>query len=698
LPGGEIVRYEYATHLPRPTRVIYPDGRVQDVARNARGFVTSLVENGQLVFRQEVDSAGRVIRRVTGDGEELTFEYDAMGRLAVAEANECSLSVTRDALGRVTAEAWDHGSIGHAYDEPDAFRRMTVTTAAAGDDGDGHDADAFVTELVAKARGELIVRVAGRDAGALVYDPLSRLRSLSCESADDGVRVDSRYNNSALPAQRQVSGPAEVPIRKDQYEYDASGRLQSTARIDRARDGHARHDRTTRYRRDGLGRLSQETITTRAHTDEPPLTLERHARWEYDATGNRVRAATWLGTDDDAALLDERGYREGNRVVSGAGVELAYDIRGRVIARREADGGTTRFSWNALNRLREVRLPDGQMLRMTYDPLGRRVAVEGPEGATRFLYNGDNLVHETRPDGAHRHYMYASGSFRPILCFDRAAESDDWSGSAYVTDPRGCPEALIGGDGRVRWDATVSPWGERSVTASDENVRQPLLLPGQYVDEAAGIAYNRARYYMPDLGAYLSPDPIGLDGGDRQFAYADDPICWIDPLGLSNADYTPPSPAALACGPLQAPWETRRGELDLDRDIRVVLPGHPMVLDLNETDRYLYAIGPDGTVYYSPQSPQAAGSLEIVKHTTLAGRDPNNPSQARPMRVAGEINYDEESGQWIMDGASGRYSYDANTNQETRTPENVAAAARLANAEPGGTPVVPSPHVFPPRR
>ena len=156
--------------------------------------------------------------------------------------------------------------------------------------------------------------------------------------------------------------------------------------------------------------------------------------------------------------------------------------------------------------------------------------------------------------------------------------------------------------------------------------------------------------------------------------------CWIDPLGLSNADYVPP-PEVAACGPLQAPWETRPGELDIDADIRVVLPGSPMVLDPNETDRYLYAIGPDGTVYYSPQSPQAMGSDEIVKHTTIAGEDPDNPGKARPMRVAGEINYDPASGQWIMDGNSGRYSYDARTRRE-RTPDNVAAAAALANAEP----------------
>jgi RHS repeat-associated protein len=688
LPGGETVRYEYATHLQRPTRVTYADGRVQDVGRNPRGFVTSLTENGQLVFRQDVDSAGRVIRRLTGDGEEVTFEYDPLGRLAVAESDACSVAVTRDGLGRVIAEAWDHGTVGHAYDEPDAFRRMTVTTSDIAEE----DTDDFVTELVRKGSGALQVRVAGRDAGEIVYDPLSRLQLLSCGPAGRGARVETRFGNSALPLERRVAGAADEQIRADKYAYDAGGRLLSTTRSDRA--GHTpRPDYTTRYRRDGLGRLSEECVEIDAGAPRIP---ERRVSWQYDAKGNRVRVRTQLGANDDAAVVDDHRYLEGNRLTTGDGVELSYDERGRVVARREADGRVTRFTWNALNRLRHVHLPDGSALRMTYDPLGRRVAVDGPDGVTRFLYNGDNLVHETRPDGAQRHYMYASGSFRPIMCFDRTADAAEWTESLYVTDPRGCPEALIGPDGQVRWDATVGPWGERTATPSDEDIHQPLLLPGQYVDAAAGIAYNRARYYMPDLGTYLSPDPIGLDGGDHPYAYADDPICWIDPLGLSNADYTPPSPEALACGPLQAPWMTRDGELTMTDDIRVVLPGYPMVLDLNETDRYLYAIGPDGTVYYSPQTPQGV-EFEIVKHTTLAGKDPNNPSQARPMRVAGEIKYDEDSGQWVMDGASGRYSYDGNTNQETRTPENVAAAAHLANAEPGGTPVVASPHVFPPQ-
>ena len=41
------------------------------------------------------------------------------------------------------------------------------------------------------------------------------------------------------------------------------------------------------------------------------------------------------------------------------------------------------------------------------------------------------------------------------------------------------------------------------------------------------------RYYDPDTGRYLTPDPIGLAGGINPFVYAEsNPINWIDPFGL----------------------------------------------------------------------------------------------------------------------------------------------------------------------
>ncbi|EJM61960.1 RHS repeat-associated core domain-containing protein, partial [Pseudomonas sp. GM48] len=40
--------------------------------------------------------------------------------------------------------------------------------------------------------------------------------------------------------------------------------------------------------------------------------------------------------------------------------------------------------------------------------------------------------------------------------------------------------------------------------------------------------------YHPDLGRYLSPDPVKLAGGLNPYRYTRNPTGWVDPLGLSG--------------------------------------------------------------------------------------------------------------------------------------------------------------------
>jgi len=89
----------------------------------------------------------------------------------------------------------------------------------------------------------------------------------------------------------------------------------------------------------------------------------------------------------------------------------------------------------------------------------------------------------------------------------------------------------------VCWAAHHDPWGniEEEFNADPEHFEQTLRLPGQQHDKATGLYYNRHRFYDPRLGAYISQDPIGLDGGEMNlFAYVRNPLGWIDPLGLSG--------------------------------------------------------------------------------------------------------------------------------------------------------------------
>ena len=60
------------------------------------------------------------------------------------------------------------------------------------------------------------------------------------------------------------------------------------------------------------------------------------------------------------------------------------------------------------------------------------------------------------------------------------------------------------------------------------------VYPGQYYDPETELHYNYFRYYNPQTGRYITPDPIGLEGGINLFLYvAGNPVNLIDPSGLS---------------------------------------------------------------------------------------------------------------------------------------------------------------------
>ena len=66
-----------------------------------------------------------------------------------------------------------------------------------------------------------------------------------------------------------------------------------------------------------------------------------------------------------------------------------------------------------------------------------------------------------------------------------------------------------------------------------DRIRIPFLFQGQYYDHETELAYNRFRYYSPELGRYISEDPIRLLGGITLHAYVEDRLMGLDPLGLS---------------------------------------------------------------------------------------------------------------------------------------------------------------------
>ncbi|SFO31626.1 RHS repeat-associated core domain-containing protein [Pseudomonas syringae] len=85
-------------------------------------------------------------------------------------------------------------------------------------------------------------------------------------------------------------------------------------------------------------------------------------------------------------------------------------------------------------------------------------------------------------------------------------------------------------EGQIVWQAKYRAWGAVEKLVVNE-VEQNLRFQGQYFDAETGLHYNTFRYYDPEIGRFITQDPIGLSGGTNLYLHTFSPNNWIDPLG-----------------------------------------------------------------------------------------------------------------------------------------------------------------------
>ena len=255
-----------------------------------------------------------------------------------------------------------------------------------------------------------------------------------------------------------------------------------------------------------------------------------------------------------------------------------YDALGRRIAKTDSFG-TTHFTWDGMRLLQESRGGHSSTYGYesgSYAPLARIVGSGGREphaAATHALGGGlDNAqskqasVPTTNPGWSDRFNVGVAANDGPT---DGLARADAKTAAAtatptaqaaqvyyFHTQPNGLPEELSDNSGHLVWTAQYSTLGstvreewqsydeagrpvqrlQQQSANQTVQLQQNLRMQGQYLDRETGLHYNTFRYYDADLGAFTTPDPIGLSGGLNLHQYAPNPISWIDPWGWSPCD------------------------------------------------------------------------------------------------------------------------------------------------------------------
>ena len=248
--------------------------------------------------------------------------------------------------------------------------------------------------------------------------------------------------------------------------------------------------------------------------------------FRYDAAANRLN----FNTSQFDQVKD-------NRIKKWRDQEYAYDAWGNLIEKRSGLSKLQTFTYDCENRLVRAETMVNSRVHSVgtyrYDSLGRRIGktseIGGQTEHKQFLWQGLRMLREETPWQSSL-YIYEPGSYAPLARVDQNEGEPDQKLYYFHTDQIGTPLEMTDVDGQIVWQATYKAWGEVETLPVSE-VEQNLRFQGQYFDDETGLHYNTFRYYDPEVGRFLSQDPIGLLGGKNLYQYTPNPTQWIDPLG-----------------------------------------------------------------------------------------------------------------------------------------------------------------------
>ena len=299
------------------------------------------------------------------------------------------------------------------------------------------------------------------------------------------------------------------------YTYDADG---NTTHI----TDSATSARTSILAYDGLDRLTSAAIAG--------IDGNLPTRYQYNALDQITEASQGTHT---------RTFTYGTAISRGdwllsvsdnqtGETDYGYDAQGNLASR-----GGVAYTFDVGNRLRNVAGEEGGY---AYDGYGRRVAQTTNEGTIYSFYDhGGHLIYQRGRDGWSHDYLYLGGKLVAIRDYDTGGIA---RGLRYQdTDALGSVIRQTDKDGNEYPGAGTGPvydaWG-KMVSGS---VQDAPGYTGHVEDSSTGLVYMQQRYYDPNVGRFLSMDPVDANGTngsnlDRYWYANDNPYRYTDPTGM----------------------------------------------------------------------------------------------------------------------------------------------------------------------
>jgi len=525
--------------LRQVTQITDPLGRSTRLGWCRCGGLSTLTDPMGRTTSWRTDIQGRTIAKQFADGSQITYNYEnTASRLRqITDENQQSTFFAYELDNTFRSVSYGNAttptpSVSFSYDP--CYERLTSVTDGAGTTSYSYNP---ITATPTPGAGRLAT-VAGplpNQAITYGYDELGRVVHRAINGVDSVVSYD---------AAGRVVGASNA-LGSFSYTYDGSSLRMLSAML-------ANGQTMSRAYGGVLQDLALQRITHQMGTT--PLSEFLYTR---DTPAHRISAwSQQPGTQSPDVY--SFGYDAANQLLSAAvtnsgalvnSFAYSYDTARNRLS--ETVGSSTALAaYNALNQLSTMT---GHAASRTneWDAANRLTAVKAGNARTEFSYDGANRLVGIRQlvsgvQVSHRLFAWGEGGI---------AEERDTNGVVtkryfaqgvqlvtganagsyyYSRDHLGSIRELTDATGNVRARYAYDPFGRRTKLGGDLDA--DFGFAGMFWAAEASLNITRFRAYDPELGRWLSRDPVGqaeLSQGPNLYAYVgNEPVDRVDPLGL----------------------------------------------------------------------------------------------------------------------------------------------------------------------
>jgi RHS repeat-associated protein len=377
--------------------------------------------------------------------------------------------------GRTTSMTYPSGNIiNYAYDTNGALNSIKLGT------------NAIASNITFDGANRLTGWTWGTTSGAFTL------------GIDDGNIVNSAKSTNS----------SSTVLFNETYSYDVDGRLTSKV---------LNPSSTYKYSYDSDSQLLSETFPNSSS-----------ATYTYDTNGNRLTLATsgTTGLPYTAAAYTYAGNRLNTWSKNGTAQTVTRSAQGELSSTYK---GLSQYDY-AGRRRSESANPSYANMYFDYNHNNERTFRAGAGLDRQYACDeSSHLIGEYNGNGV-MIVEYVWLNDRPIAAI--------YAGNRIVyliTDNQSKPRRGVDASTQqVVWSWDPDAFGVlQPATGLTNGVEMDLRFPGQYYDVQSGLYYNHNRYYNPELGRYMEPDPTGLEAGLNPYSYvSNNPVNAVDPSGL----------------------------------------------------------------------------------------------------------------------------------------------------------------------